>query len=250
MEFELSKTKKGFVYLVGAGPGNPDYLTIKGLRAIESADVILYDALLEVTFLDLFPKKAKSIYVGKRCGKHSYSQADINQLILNSAKENNIVVRLKGGDPFIFGRGGEETNFLFENKIPFEIIPGVSSFLAASTLANIPITHRGISDQVLLLNGHSNIEECKWNLYANFTGTIIIFMGTKTIQQFANKLLQYGMDPNMPVGLIENASFQNQTVTTNTLKAVASSGMKKVTEGPGIIFIGRVVTYANCIQNE
>ncbi|MEM7182150.1 MAG: uroporphyrinogen-III C-methyltransferase [Spirochaetota bacterium] len=233
----------GFVYLIGAGPGNPDLLTIRGLKAIQASDIILFDALLGKEYLEVFPKNAKVKFVGKRCGKHSHTQPEINSMILQYALSGYKVARLKGGDPFLYGRGGEELLAIREAEIPYEIIPGVTSMNAASAAFQIPVTHRGISRKVLMVNGHGiqslAIEE--WQTMASFQGTIVIFMGTSSFQFMANKLLDHGARSNLPVALIENASLAAEQITISSLRDAASNGILKKTNGPGIIYIGDVI---------
>ncbi|PJZ71164.1 uroporphyrinogen-III C-methyltransferase [Leptospira perolatii] len=233
---------KGKVYLVGAGPGNPDLLTVRGLRILQSAEVILYDALLDPGFLELFPENAIAHYVGKRAGQHSATQEEIHELLISYAIQGKTVVRLKGGDPFLFGRGGEEVIALRKKNIPYEIVPGLSSLTGGSSGSGIPLTHRGISRQVLIMDGHTVLlEDTDWEWYAKFKGTIVLFMGTSSIQRIAVHLIENGAPFDLPVALVENASLSNQSVQISSLKKVASQGLAKITKGPGIIYIGAVV---------
>ncbi|WP_078128579.1 uroporphyrinogen-III C-methyltransferase [Leptospira alexanderi] len=234
----------GKVYLVGAGPGNPEDLTLRAYRILTKAQIILYDALLDPSFLEIFPKNAIVHYVGKRSGAHSATQEEINQLLLSYALQGKNVVRLKGGDPFVFGRGGEELITLVNHNIDYEIIPGVSSLNAGSSFAGFPLTHRGLSRQVLIMDGHTVLsEETDWKWFAQFKGTIALFMGTSSLSRIAALLLQHGSDPELPVALVENVSLENCNIQTCTLKDAADSCLEKRTKGPGIIYIGKVVRF-------
>ncbi|EQA45494.1 uroporphyrinogen-III C-methyltransferase [Leptospira broomii serovar Hurstbridge str. 5399] len=234
--------KKGKVYLVGAGPGNPDLLTVRALRILQNAEVILYDALLDPSFLELFPADAITHYVGKRAGQHSATQAEIQDLLIRYSLSGKTVVRLKGGDPFLFGRGGEELEAIRANGIRYEIVPGVSSLTGGSSGAGFPLTHRGLSRQVLIMDGHTVLnEETDWEWFARFKGTIALFMGTSSIQKIAGKLIQHGADSELPVALVENASLPDQKTTVRTLGVAAREGIPKIGTGPGIIYIGAVV---------
>ncbi|TGK11826.1 uroporphyrinogen-III C-methyltransferase [Leptospira fletcheri] len=234
--------KRGKVYLVGAGPGNPDLLTLRALRILESAEVILYDALLDPSFLEYFPRTAIAHYVGKRAGQHSATQTEIQDLLIKYATSGKTVVRLKGGDPFLFGRGGEELEALRASEIDYEIVPGVSSLTGGSSAAGFPLTHRGLSRQVLIMDGHTVLnEDTDWNWFAKFKGTIALFMGTSSIQKIANQLIDHGADPELPLALVENASLPEQKIGTLTLGEAARNGVPKNGTGPGIIYIGAVV---------
>lgn len=236
--------KPGKVYLVGAGPGNPEDLTLRAYRILAKAEVILYDALLDPSFLEVFPKDAVIHYVGKRSGAHSATQEEINQLLLSYALQGKNVVRLKGGDPFVFGRGGEELITLINHNITYEIIPGVSSLNAGSSFAGFPLTHRGLSRQVLIMDGHTVLsEETDWTWFAKFKGTIALFMGTASLPKIAKLLLQHGSDPDLPVALVENAYLENCNIQTCALKDAADFCLEKKTKGPGIIYIGKVVRF-------
>ncbi|MCH1912955.1 uroporphyrinogen-III C-methyltransferase [Leptospira noguchii] len=236
--------RPGKVYLVGAGPGNPEDLTLRAYRILTKAEVILYDALLDPSFLEIFPKSAIVHYVGKRSGAHSATQEEINQLLLSYAFSGKNVVRLKGGDPFVFGRGGEELIALVNHNIEYEIVPGVSSLNAGSSFAGFPLTHRGLSRQVLIMDGHTVLnEDTDWEWFAKFQGTIALFMGTSSLPKIADLLLKHGGSADLPVALVENASLENFNIQICTLKEAANSYLEKKTKGPGIIYIGKVVRF-------
>ncbi len=236
--------KPGKVFLVGGGPGNPQDLTLRAYRILTKSEVILYDALLDPSFLEIFPKDAIVHYVGKRSGAHSATQDEINQLLLSYALSGKDVVRLKGGDPFVFGRGGEELITLINHNIEYEIIPGVSSLNAGSSFAGFPLTHRGLSRQVLIMDGHTVLnEETDWEWFAKFQGTIALFMGTTSLPKIARLLLDHGSSEELPVALVENASLANCKIQTCSLKEASNSYLEKRTKGPGIVYIGKVVQF-------
>lgn len=241
----------GHVTLVGAGPGHPDYLTLKGLRALETADVVVYDALLDTSFPSLFPPSAQSFYVGKRCGKHYSSQAEINALLIEQARLGHHVARLKGGDPYVFGRGGEEVLALRQAGIEVSVVPGVSSLNGVGALASIPLTHRGISRKVMFLECHAaTLYQQPWDELARFDGTLVLFMSTKTIGTICGLLIDHGMGGQIPLALVENASFPTETVTLSSVGAVARGGLKPKTTGPGLIYIGEVVGLHYALTGE
>jgi uroporphyrin-III C-methyltransferase len=237
-----NKTELGSVSFVSGGPGPVDLLTLRGKRAIESAEVILYDALLDSEFLDIFPKGCVAIFVGKRADEHSRTQTEINSLILEWAKKGKRVVRLKGGDASIFGRLAEEMESLEKEGIPFEVIPGVSSVNAGAASLKTSLTVRGKVRQIIILDGHTILEDDRaWQGMENFQGTIAILMGTKQVKALAEKLISKGLDQNTPVFLCENVGSKEMVYTESILAKAKSEGITKQTKGPGILFIGEVL---------
>lgn len=234
---------KGIVSLVGAGPGHPDYLTLRGLRTLEKADVILRDALLDESFAALFPSKAEVIFVGKRNSNHAMSQESIQKLLIQKAREGRRVVRLKGGDPFIYGRGGEEVFALREAGVEVEVVPGVSSVNAAAGLSGIPLTQRGLAREVLILEGKSLLENPDFDFekIAGTETTTAIFMGSLSLETLARKFIENGVDENRPIALVENASMPGECLSLARLCEAAAGQLKKKTEGPGIIYLGESV---------
>ncbi|MCC5814456.1 MAG: uroporphyrinogen-III C-methyltransferase [Leptospira sp.] len=233
---------KPFVSIVGAGPGDPELLTRKGYDRLTKAEVILYDALLDPGFLELFPANALIFYVGKRSGEHSATQEEINDLLVKYALEGKTVVRLKGGDPFVFGRAGEEIQALVAANIPFEVVPGVSSIQAGGADGLIPLTHRKVSRQLLVLDGHTAIRDgVDWKWLSSFQGTMAILMGTKTIQLLCQKLIENGMKESMPIGIVVDASLATSFTHTSSIGSIAEQGWTKEPKGPGIIYIGESV---------
>lgn len=233
----------GLVSLIGAGPGSPDLLTVRGLRALQAAEVVLYDALLEDGFHALFPAKALAIPVGKRCGGLGTTQAEIHELLLEHAWAGRRVARLKGGDPLIFGRGGEEAAFLEAAGIPFELIPGVSALQGAASAAGIPLTHRGVSREVRILEGHHLLEAgTDWAELARSKATLAIYMGTRSLKAVARKLLEHGAPESLPIALVECASWPGQRTTISTLRLAAEGHLCPLTDGPGLVLLGAAVS--------
>ena len=229
----------GRVYLVGAGPGAPDLLTVRALRIIETAEVVLYDRLVSPEILALAPGWAKFIYTGKDEGHQEEIQHEINCLLLEHAEAGRTVVRLKGGDPFLFGRGAEEMLLLREHGIPVEIVPGVSSALAAPALAGIPVTRRGVAHSVTIVSGRCRGGKLTdWAPYAS-AGTLVILMGVKYRDRIATSLIQAGRSPDEPVAFIERGSTPEERVIESTLEETAAG--KTDVSAPAVFVIGEVV---------
>ncbi len=237
----------GKVLLIGAGPGDPELLTIKAVNAIAGADVIVYDYLVNPEILAHSRRGAELIYAGKRAGEHSMSQDEINQVLIARARRGQIVARLKGGDPFIFGRGGEEAEALVEAGIGWEVIPGISSGVAAAAYAGIPLTHRGYSSSVAFITGHGSgtgfSRGVDWRVAAHAADTLVIFMCADTIAAIARDLVASGRRPATPVALIRWGTYQHQEVYTGTLDdliGIDEAGGLSV-EPPAIAIVGEVV---------
>jgi uroporphyrin-III C-methyltransferase len=194
----------GKVYIVGAGPGDFELLTLKALRVLKSAEVVLYDDLIGEEIKEFLKSlNAELIDVGKRVGRHKKKQEEINRLMLEYAKRGKVVVRLKGGDPFVFGRGGEEMEFLAENGIPFEVVPGITSAVAVPSYAGIPITHRKFDPAVVIITGREERERLNWKALADLNATIVILMGVTNLERNVSNLLRNGKSPNTPVAIID-----------------------------------------------
>jgi len=234
----MSKTSK--VYIVGAGCGD-ELITKKAEEAIRKADVIIHDELIGERIKELVRKRAKVIDAGKRAGRHKLSQDEINALLVKYAEEGKVVVRLKAGDPFIFGRGGEEAEFLAENGIKFEVVPGVSSAVAAPAYAGIPLTHRRYDPAVVFITGRQARERLNWDALAKLNATIVILMGVSTLRQTTKKLIEHGKDPNTPVAIIERGCSEGQRVVTGKLSDIADIAEKENVKAPAVIVIGDVV---------
>lgn len=231
----------GKVYIVGAGPGSKDLLTLKALEVIKQADVILYDDLIgEVA--DILPEtRAELINVGKRRGAHKFEQDEINKLLLDYAKAGKTVVRLKGGDPFVFGRGGEEAEFLKKNGVAFEYIPGISSAIAVPGKVGIPITHRKYDPAVVFITGQESRERLNWKALAQLNATIVVLMGLANIETICKNLMEHGKDPETPVAVIEKGFLPDERVVVGKLKDIAEKVKSQGVSPPAVIVIGGVV---------
>ncbi len=234
------------VYLVGTGPGDPDLLTVKALRLLQNADVVMYDRLVSEGVLQQIPAGVSQIYVGKKSGNHTLPQDEINQLLLKLAETKRIIVRLKGGDPFVFGRGSEEALLLAQNGIKFEIVPGITAASACTTYAGIPLTHRGLSQGVQIVTGHSQANkplELDWNSLADENKTTVIYMGLANIELISSKLINAGLDKNTPAAAIQSGTTAKQNRILTTLSKLA--GDSSTLQAPVIFVIGKVVSLAN-----
>jgi len=239
------KIMKGKVYLVGAGPGDPGLITVKGLECIKKADVLIYDYLASPILLKYARKQTEILYVGKKGGDHTLSQDEINSLIAEKARKGLTVTRLKGGDPFIFGRGGEEAEILVRNEIPFEIVPGVTSAIAAPAYAGIPLTHRKFTSTLAFVTGHEDPlkEESSidWTALARGIGTLVFLMGVKNLPYITNRLIDHGMTPDTPVALIRWGTTPRQTTVTGTLDTISERAKDAGFKSPAVIVVGHVV---------
>jgi uroporphyrinogen III methyltransferase/synthase len=236
---------KANVYLVGAGPGDPGLITEKGKECIRKADVIIYDYLASPALLKHAQQTAELIYVGKKGGDHTLSQDEINRLIVKKAKANGVVTRLKGGDPFIFGRGGEEAEALLKAGISFEIVPGVTSAIAAAAYAGIPLTHRQLTSTVAFVTGHEDPNKketsINWTSLATGIGTLVFFMGVKNLPNITKSLIDHGKSPDTPVALIRWGTTSRQKTVTATLDTIAEKARAAGLKAPAIIVVGDVV---------
>jgi uroporphyrinogen III methyltransferase/synthase len=241
-----SDNKKGFVYLVGAGPGDPGLITVKGREYIGRADVILYDYLAHKGLLECAPAGAELIYAGKVGGAHNREQWQINEMLVNKALKGNVVVRLKGGDPFVFGRGGEECEALVAAGIPFEIVPGITAGIAAPAYAGIPLTHRNYTTSVAFVTGHESLgkeaSEIDWERLSVGSGTLVFYMGMKNLSCITENLVAHGRSPETPVALIRWGTRPEQEVLTGTLADIAGKARKAAFKPPAITIIGEVVS--------
>lgn len=224
------------VYLVGAGPGDPELITLKAINALKNAEVVLYDKLANEEILK-YAENAKLIYVGKQAGHHSKTQNEINEILVKEAKENEVVVRLKGGDPFVFGRGGEEMLALTNEGLQFKSIPGVTSAVGAPTTIGLPVTHRGVATSVTFVTGHEDptkdSKQVKWDFKAD---TIVILMGIGNLAENTAEIMKY-KDPKTPVCVIENGTMENQRIVTGTLENITEKDINP----PALVVIGHVV---------
>lgn len=231
----------GLVYLVGAGPGDPHLMTLKGLEAIKQADVIIYDRLASPQLLRYARLDAEQIYVGKSPERHTLKQEEINQLLIQKAKEGKKVVRLKGGDPFVFGRGGEEAECLVREKIPFEVVPGISSAIAVPAYAGIPVTHRGITSSFAVISGHKR-STIHWNHLTHAAETLIFLMGVSNLPVIVENLLKNGMDQDTPIALVRWGTRVEQQTLVGTLSDIVEKVEKAGFSSPAVIVVGKVVS--------
>ncbi|PIT40314.1 siroheme synthase CysG [Snodgrassella alvi] len=233
---------QGEVVLVGAGPGDAGLLTLHALQALQAADVVLYDALVSAEVLELVRRDALRISVGKRCGNHQVQQQQTNELLVKWAQQGKRVARLKGGDPFVFGRGGEECAVLQAAGIPFRVIPGISAGLGATAYAGIPLTHRDYAQSVLFITGHQQLaaQSHGWHTLAGAQQTLVIYMGTLTAAEISRQLIAHGRAATTPVAIISQGTLPQQTVSTGQLHQLASLAQQAAT--PALIVIGEVVS--------
>jgi len=237
--------KKGKVYLVGAGPGDPGLITVKALECLQQADAVVYDFLAGPPVLAEAPEQAELIYVGKKGSDHTLAQAEINRLLIDLAAQGKTVVRLKGGDPFIFGRGGEEAEELVAAGVPFEVVPGVTSAIAVPAYAGIPLTHRNFTSTVAFVTGHEDPTKAEssidWSKLATGAGTLVFLMGVKNLPHITAKLIEAGLDPDTPAALIRWGTTPDQITLTAPLTDLAGKAAEINFKPPAVLVIGKVV---------
>ncbi len=236
---------RGKVYLVGAGPGDPELMTLKAKRLLGAADVVLFDRLLDPRMLE--GVKAELIDVGKNAGRHKLNQEGINRLLIEKAESGAVVVRLKGGDPYLFGRGGEEALALQEKGIPFEVVPGVTSSIAAPELAGIPVTHRGVASSLVIVTGHEEPGKetpLDWKAIAALGGTLVVLMGVSRLEQNVAALIEAGKSPQTPAAMVEKGGWPEQRMISAKLADIAEKARDAKIESPAILVVGEVVRLA------
>lgn len=240
---EHTKNKQGKVWLVGAGPGDVGLLTLKGMEVLQEAEVVVYDALVSLELLALIPKKAERINVGKRAGCHLASQTEINEILRQKAAEGKQVVRLKGGDPFVFGRGGEELELLCREQIPYEVVPGITSAIAVPAYNGIPVTHRDYTSSFHVITGHrkkNNTLDINFEALVKMGGTLVFLMGVSTVEEICYGLLQAGMDKHMPAAMLEQGTTSNQKRVVATVSTLTEQVKEMGLKSPAVLIVGRV----------
>lgn len=244
--------KRGTVYLIGAGPGDTGLLTQKGIECLSHADVVVYDRLLDTQLLDLVPPEAEKIYVGKSPSRHTMNQSEINRLLIEKATEGKAVVRLKGGDPFVLGRGAEEAKILAVNHIPFQIVPGISSAIAVPAYAGIPVTCRKKSSSFAVITGHEAAGKkgttVKWDKLATGVDTLVILMGMKNLESIVVDLIKHGRPPHTPVAIIKEGTRAGQRTVTGSLENIVAKVKKYKLSSPAVIVVGEVVTLRKTLR--
>ena len=241
----------GKVYLVGAGPGDSKLITLRAVELLQKADVVLYDRLVGKKIISMIPKSTEKIYVGRAVGDDTTHQNTTNDLMVKCAKTKKNIVRLKGGDPIIFGRGGEEAEFLKDHKVKYEIVPGITSGIGSATYAGIPLTHRKHASSVVFVTGHEDPEKknevVKWKRLAKSVDTIVIMMGLSRIDIICNLLVAGGMDKNTPVAVIQNGTTPKQKMIKGTVANIAKKVKENKITPPTNIIIGKVVALSETI---
>ncbi len=232
----------GRVAIVGAGPGDPKLITVRGLELLRGADIVVHDRLVSPKLLDEAPPEARRVFVGKACGAHAMPQSEINALLIAEARRGQRVVRLKGGDPFVFGRGGEEALALAEAGVPFEVVPGVTSAVAVPAAAGIPLTHRGVASSFAVITGHRQADDpIEWERLARGVDTLVVLMGLVNLPTIVRELIAHGRDPETPAALIERGTTEAQRTVTATLATLAAAASAARLEAPVLVVIGNVV---------
>ena len=235
----------GTVYLVGAGPGDPELLTLKAHRLLSQCDALVYDSLVPEEVLDLVPAACERRFVGKRRGHHSVPQPSTNAVLVEMAQKHSTVVRLKGGDPFLFGRGGEEAAYLAERNIPVQVVPGVTAGIAAPAYAGIPVTHRRTGSSVTFVTGHEEIDKRRpsvdWRALATASDGLVIYMGLHNLPRIAEELMAGGLAPTTPVAVIQQGTVAGQRCLKATLLDVADQCRAEAFKSPSIVVVGEVI---------
>jgi uroporphyrin-III C-methyltransferase len=241
----------GRVYIVGAGPGDPKLITLKAIETIKKADVVLYDRLVSKGILSMIPKQAEKIYVGRDVGDDYKHQDSTNELMVKLAKKKKNIVRLKGGDPFIFGRGGEEAEFLRANKIKYELIPGITSGIGSAEYSGIPLTHRDYASSVVFVTGHEDAKKTKtsvrWKKLATSVDTIVIMMGLSRLEKICNELALGGLDKKTPVAVIQNGTTTRHRMIKGNLSNISQKVHQAKIKPPSIVVVGKVVNLSEVI---
>lgn len=247
-----SQNEKGKVILVGAGPGDPDLLTIRALRYIQSGDVIVHDRLVSDEILDLAPKGVKKVFVGKAPGHHILKQHEINELLVELAQEHKMIIRLKGGDPFVFGRGSEEAEHLIMAGIDYDVVPGITAAAGCGAAARIPLTHRGLARSVRFITGHHKEGaglDINWASLSDPEMTVVIYMGLKNLDAIVEKMIEAGRVPTTPAAIVENGSTDKQRIAYTTLQDLPKTRTEGDFKPPSLLIVGHVIEIAKFLNN-
>ncbi len=253
MKLSNCKLNPGEVALIGAGPGDPDLLTIRAYHLIQQADVAVYDRLINPLLLEFLPEQCERLYVGKQCGNHFLSQEKINQLLIDKALEGKKVIRLKGGDSFIFGRGGEEVQSLLEKGIHCQVVPGVTAASGCTSYAGIPLTHRDYAQSCTFITGHQKSDgdlELSWPSLAAANQTLVFYMGLKTLPIISRELIKHGLDENTPAALISKGTQSEQRTVRGLLADLPGLALRHELKSPTLIVVGKVVNVFKDYQVE
>lgn len=238
---------RGMVYITGAGPGDEGLITVRGLETIRAAQVLVYDRLAGAALVEQAPEHCEKIYVGKESSNHTMTQDEINELLFKKALEGKVVTRLKGGDPYVFGRGGEEALYLEERSIPYEVVPGITSGIGGLAYSGIPITHRDFASSFHIITGHLKEEdqELDWETLARLKGTLVFYMGMAQLETISGKLVEQGMEKDTPVALVQWATTAKQRTVTGTLETIVEVAKREKMTSPVLIVVGKVVELRN-----
>lgn len=242
---------KGKVYLVGAGPGDAELITMKGVRLLKTANIVLYDYLVNTELLKYCKKDCEIVYVGKRDKQHTYPQEEINNMLVSYSQKYRCIVRLKGGDPFVFGRGVEEIQTMIANNIDYEVIPGITSGIAVPTYMGIPVTARNIASSVAFVTGHSAKNTCNqvdFQSLAKSIDTIVIYMGVSNLGRITRELIQGGKDKDTPIALIRWGTYQNQQMVKGTLSSIINIVKGTGFKPPALLVVGEVVNFSDKLK--
>lgn len=244
---------KGHVILVGAGPGDPDLLTLRALREIQRADVIVHDRLVSDEILALVPKGVELVFVGKAAGRHILKQEEINALLVELALKHDTVVRLKGGDPFVFGRGSEEAEFLIQHQISYDVVPGITAAAGCGAAARIPLTHRGLARSVRFITGHHKEGEgldIDWPSLSDPEMTVVIYMGLKNLNNIVDNMITAGRSGDTPAAIVENGATDKQRIAFTTLENLSQTRREGNFKPPCLLVVGRVIEIARILNQE
>jgi len=236
----------GMVYLVGTGPGDPELLTVRAATLLRQADAVLYDNLVSAQVLQLLPAGAERIYVGKRRSEHAVQQNEINQRMVDLARQGRVVLRLKGGDPFIFGRGGEELEYLVDAGVRFAVVPGITAAVGVAAYAGIPLTHRRLAQSCTFVTGHlqDGSMDLDWPMLARTRQTVVVYMGLLGLPMLCSRLIEHGRDPATPIAIVQQGTTRGQRVLEGTLATLPGLVAQAGLHAPTLIIVGEVVTLA------